>query len=180
MRRCTHLIFAAFLLRMGLYTALPAAPTPWLVLPAEVLHGVTFALAWGGGCAHCAELAPPGLEATTQGLFQGAPALSGCCCSGGALAAPLLNPAPPSPPPPCAATAGLYFGVGVGVGALVGGRVFHSLGAQAVYFVACGVLAAGWAATSAAAAVAAAAGACPARYRYLQVELSAAEEHSIA
>ena len=41
------------------------------VLPAEVLHGFTVALAWGGGCAYCAQLAPPGLESTSQGLFQG-------------------------------------------------------------------------------------------------------------
>lgn len=71
-RRCMHLVFAAFLLRMGCYTALRWAPSPWLVLPAELLHGCTFALAWGGGTAYCAELSPPGLEATTQGLFQGA------------------------------------------------------------------------------------------------------------
>ena len=128
-RRCMHAVFAAFLLRMGWYAALARAPSPWLVLPAEVsaaaqrqptwgagvgccharmplrspeacclllpcvqsrlgprlapnphrhplqvMHGFTFALAWGGGSAYCAQLAPPGLEATTQGLFQGGPA----------------------------------------------------------------------------------------------------------
>lgn len=35
------------------------------------MHGFTFALAWGGGSAYCAQLAPPGLESSTQGLFQG-------------------------------------------------------------------------------------------------------------
>ncbi|KAI3428509.1 hypothetical protein D9Q98_007333 [Chlorella vulgaris] len=70
-RRCLHLVFAAFLLRMGCYAALRYAPSPWLVLPAEVLHGITFATAWGAGCAYCQQLSPPGLEATTQGLFQG-------------------------------------------------------------------------------------------------------------
>lgn len=49
----------------------PCPPCPQ-VLPIEVLHGFTFALAWGAGCAYCQQLAPPGLEATSQGLFQGA------------------------------------------------------------------------------------------------------------
>lgn len=35
-RRCMHLVFLAFLLRMGWYAALERAPSPWLVLPAEV------------------------------------------------------------------------------------------------------------------------------------------------
>jgi len=51
--------------------SLPALFHGLQVLPAEVLHGFTFALAWGGGVAYCAQLSPPGLEATTQGLFQG-------------------------------------------------------------------------------------------------------------
>ncbi len=41
------------------------------VLPVELLHGFTFALAWGTGTAVASRVAPPGLEATTQGLFQG-------------------------------------------------------------------------------------------------------------
>ncbi|KAL4428408.1 hypothetical protein ABPG75_002497 [Micractinium tetrahymenae] len=108
-RRCMHLVLLAFLLRMLCYAALPYAPTPWLVLPVEVLHGFTFALAWGAGCAYCQQLAPPGLEATSQGLFQG-----------------------------------LYFGLGVAAGSTLGGQVYQRLGAQAVYLVACCVLAAGW------------------------------------
>ncbi|PRW44509.1 major facilitator superfamily [Chlorella sorokiniana] len=112
-KRCMHLVFLAFLVRMGWYACLAYAPTPWLVLPAEVLHGFTFALAWGGGCAYCAQLAPPGLESTSQGLFQG-----------------------------------VYFGAGVGLGSIVGGLVYHRHGAQAVYIVACGVLACGWLLTS--------------------------------
>lgn len=35
-RRCMHLVFLAFLARMGWYAALERAPSPWLVLPAEV------------------------------------------------------------------------------------------------------------------------------------------------
>ena len=44
----------------------------------------------------------------------------------------------------------MYFGVGYGMGALVGGRVYRTRGARAVYVCAAGVLAAGWAACSAA------------------------------
>lgn len=36
-RRCLHLVFAAFLLRMGCYAALRYAPSPWLVRQALVL-----------------------------------------------------------------------------------------------------------------------------------------------
>lgn len=32
------------------------------VLPAEVLHGITFATAWGAGCAYCQQLSPPGAQ----------------------------------------------------------------------------------------------------------------------
>lgn len=41
------------------------------VLPVELLHGFTFALAWGTGTAYSSWIAPPGLESTTQALFQG-------------------------------------------------------------------------------------------------------------
>jgi predicted MFS family arabinose efflux permease len=40
------------------------------VLPIELLHGLTFACGWGAGCEKSKSLAPPGLEATQQGLFQ--------------------------------------------------------------------------------------------------------------
>jgi predicted MFS family arabinose efflux permease len=70
-RRCFHLVFLAFLVRMAYYALLPRLGTAWAVLPAELAHGFTFGLAWGAGTAHCAAIAPPGLEATTQGIFQG-------------------------------------------------------------------------------------------------------------
>src|SRR6185312_16131952 len=66
-----HLCFAAFLLRLGCYATLASWPSPWCVLPVELLHGLTFALTWAAGTARCAALAPPGLEATTQSVFQG-------------------------------------------------------------------------------------------------------------
>ena len=47
---------------------------------------------------------------------------------------PTLPSAPPSPPPTA--------------GSIVGGLVYHRHGAQAVYIVACGVLAGGWLITS--------------------------------
>jgi hypothetical protein len=83
------------------------------VLPVEVLHGFTFALAWGGGCAYCAQLSPPGLEATTQGLFQGERGGQRCRYLGAAIGSmqcqhmqrfcvhgPLLRPPPVTCPPP--------------------------------------------------------------------------------
>lgn len=46
--------------------------------------------------------------------------------------------------PSCPWLAGLYFGLGVAAGSALGGQVYQRLGAQAVYLVACSVLAAGW------------------------------------
>jgi MFS family permease len=70
-RGCFHVVFAAFVVRLAGYAALPSAPTPWLVLPLELLHGVTFALTWAAGTEYCGRVAPPGLESTTQSCFQG-------------------------------------------------------------------------------------------------------------
>lgn len=70
-QRCLHLVFAGFVLRLGAYFSLAWWPSPWLVLPVETLHGLTFALAWAAGTAYCGRIAPPGLESTVQSLFQG-------------------------------------------------------------------------------------------------------------
>ena len=43
---------------------------PWAVLPIELLHGVTFGCAWAAGTLYCSRIAPRGLEATTQALFN--------------------------------------------------------------------------------------------------------------
>lgn len=69
---CLNLIFLAFILRMAAYTGLPHAPTLWLVLPVELLHGLTFGLAWSVGTGYFAAIAPKGTEATFQSFFQGA------------------------------------------------------------------------------------------------------------
>lgn len=44
---------------------------PWQVLLISLLHGPTFALMWVAGVAYAAEIAPPGLGATAQGVFSG-------------------------------------------------------------------------------------------------------------
>lgn len=42
---------------------------PWLVLPVQLLHGLTFSTLWVGGVAIARQLAPVGMGATAQGLF---------------------------------------------------------------------------------------------------------------
>ena len=44
---------------------------PWAVLPAELLHGVTYALSWAACTDYAAQIAPPGLGATMQGVLSG-------------------------------------------------------------------------------------------------------------
>eukprot|EP00055_Hartaetosiga_balthica_P011361 m.51346 g.51346 ORF g.51346 m.51346 type:complete len:469 (+) comp7559_c0_seq1:122-1528(+) len=43
---------------------------PWLVLPIELLHGITFSLSWSTVVAHAQAVAPPGNKTTVQGLFS--------------------------------------------------------------------------------------------------------------
>jgi PPP family 3-phenylpropionic acid transporter len=45
--------------------------TPELVLPIQLLHGLTFALMWAAGVTYMARVAPAGMETTAQGLFGG-------------------------------------------------------------------------------------------------------------
>lgn len=66
-----HLCFAAFLARLGAYSTLGSWGSPWAVLPVETLHGLTFGLTWAAGVQKSAAIAPPGLETTTQSIFQG-------------------------------------------------------------------------------------------------------------
>ncbi|MCI0393768.1 MAG: MFS transporter [Chloroflexi bacterium] len=47
-------------------------PAPWLVLPINLLHGLSFAAMWSAGVAYANSAAPPGLGATAQGVFAGA------------------------------------------------------------------------------------------------------------
>ena len=59
------------------------------MLPIELLHGVTFGLAWAAGTINCSRLSPPGLETVTQAIFQvwlatcpcAPAACMGCACT---------------------------------------------------------------------------------------------------
>lgn len=107
----------------------------------------------------------PGVGA--GGLGAGGLAIVGC-----SRHLPILLPSPTAACPAClllSTPRRVYFGVGVGVGTLAGGHVFHRHGAQAVYLVACAVLAAGWLLTSAAQLALRLSGRRPGRDKYLQV-----------
>ena len=41
-----------------------------MVLPAELLHGITWALSWVAVVTEAKRVAPPGFAGTTQGVFQ--------------------------------------------------------------------------------------------------------------
>jgi PPP family 3-phenylpropionic acid transporter len=47
------------------------APNPQVALALQALHGPTFAAIWLAGVSYVAEIAPPGLGNTAQGLFTG-------------------------------------------------------------------------------------------------------------
>ena len=49
---------------------LPAVFGPGAVLPLDLLHGVTFAAAWGACTVHARAAAPPALAASFQGVMQ--------------------------------------------------------------------------------------------------------------
>lgn len=53
--------------------------TPWAVLPAELLHGVTFAAMWAASVSKAHQLAPEGMGATAQGLLEGVHWKLGMC-----------------------------------------------------------------------------------------------------
>jgi PPP family 3-phenylpropionic acid transporter len=44
---------------------------PWLMLPIQLLHGPAFSAMWAAGVSYASEMAPEGMGATAQGLFQG-------------------------------------------------------------------------------------------------------------
>lgn len=46
-------------------------PSPWFVLPVELLQGLTFALAWSAGTVHVKRISPPHLRGTVQSIFAG-------------------------------------------------------------------------------------------------------------
>lgn len=65
-----HIVMGVYVFRLCLYGSMALAGTPWAVLPIEMLHGVTFGCAWAAGTLNCARIAPRGLEATTQAIFN--------------------------------------------------------------------------------------------------------------
>jgi len=62
------------MLSMGAYVVralgISLATAPWQVLPLQLFHGLTFSAMWVAGVTLAADIAPPGLEATAQGLFS--------------------------------------------------------------------------------------------------------------
>jgi PPP family 3-phenylpropionic acid transporter len=75
----------AAVVRLFAYTLLPPV---WLVLPINLLHGLTFSALWVAGVSYANEVAPKGLGATAQGLFTGM--TMGLGSAGGALLGGLL------------------------------------------------------------------------------------------
>lgn len=65
---CFAFSFAGFLFRLVLYFLLK---NPWLVLPVDVLQGVTFGLSHGTMTSFAKLKAPKGMEATLLGIFGG-------------------------------------------------------------------------------------------------------------
>lgn len=62
----------AYTLRILWYSyVVPAAGDAWWVLPAELLHGVTYGAGWAACTAFANAAAPRELQATAQGLLTG-------------------------------------------------------------------------------------------------------------
>ncbi|MBI1878249.1 MAG: MFS transporter, partial [Chloroflexi bacterium] len=55
------LALAALAARLLAYAV---TPNPWLILPAQLLHGLTFATMWAAAVAYAHKIAPPGLGTT--------------------------------------------------------------------------------------------------------------------
>jgi MFS transporter, PPP family, 3-phenylpropionic acid transporter len=58
----------AYVVRLLAYTLMPPV---WLVLPINLLHGLTFSALWVAGVSYVNEVTPKGSGATAQGLFSG-------------------------------------------------------------------------------------------------------------
>jgi len=70
----TLLITSTFFLavRLALFPLLSYSWVPlWSVLPLETIHAVTYAGGWSACAINASKIAPPGLESTTQAMFQG-------------------------------------------------------------------------------------------------------------
>ncbi len=57
---------AALVVRVMAYSFLKV---PWMVLPVQLLHGMTFSLMWVSGVTYVTEIAPAGMGATSLSLF---------------------------------------------------------------------------------------------------------------
>jgi len=66
-RGVLYLSLLCYALRLLYYSFLT---NPWAVLPAELLHGVTFAAFWSASVNLASENSPPSLSATSQGLLS--------------------------------------------------------------------------------------------------------------
>lgn len=65
---CFTCVFVGFIARLTFYFLLK---DPWLVLPVDTLHGITFGLFHGAMADFAKEKAPKGMEATLLGFFFG-------------------------------------------------------------------------------------------------------------
>lgn len=102
----------AFVLRAMAYAFIPS---PWVSLPVQLLHGLTFSVMWAAGSMYARQIAPEGMGATAQSLFIGTNfglgAMSGALISGALYQT--------------AGSAGMYFWMGAGI--LVAAIVFVTL-----------------------------------------------------
>jgi MFS transporter, PPP family, 3-phenylpropionic acid transporter len=57
-----------YVFRALLISILPAAG---MILPVQLLHGLTFSITWAAGVSYARQIAPVGMSATAQGLFSG-------------------------------------------------------------------------------------------------------------
>jgi predicted MFS family arabinose efflux permease len=58
----------AYVIRFLYYSTLTV---PWLVLPCEILHGLTFAVMWSVSCSYATLISTPECHATIQALLKG-------------------------------------------------------------------------------------------------------------
>jgi len=93
--RILALSLLAFAARLLYYSVLR---DPWWTLPAELLHGATYALAWASATRYAYEEFPPELCSTAQGLL-----------------------------------ASVQWGLGGGLGAVLGGALYQAYGARILF-----------------------------------------------
>eukprot|EP00638_Chattonella_subsalsa_P006671 CAMPEP_0117755880 /NCGR_PEP_ID=MMETSP0947-20121206/13717_1 /TAXON_ID=44440 /ORGANISM="Chattonella subsalsa, Strain CCMP2191" /LENGTH=401 /DNA_ID=CAMNT_0005575303 /DNA_START=431 /DNA_END=1636 /DNA_ORIENTATION=- len=65
-----NVALVVYVIRLGYYSLLDHLPL-WAVLPAETLHGFTFAALWAASTSYGYKIAPPQMKTTVQGLVNG-------------------------------------------------------------------------------------------------------------